>query len=113
MQFPDPFGIFGVFTAIAIVMVIIPIIIFVVVIVFISKACRGTGSTMTIQPPAFVIPEAQRSSSSGGDIRTVRVPTKCPSCGAALTPETIDWVGPLEAKCTYCGSVVQAKFEKV
>jgi hypothetical protein len=31
-------------------------------------------------------------------------PRFCSSCGAALTSEGIEWVGPLTVKCPYCGA---------
>ena len=32
-------------------------------------------------------------------------PSFCASCGAGLSSESIDWVGPLSVKCPYCGAV--------
>jgi hypothetical protein len=37
-----------------------------------------------------------------------QVPTQCPSCGAPLSSENIDWVGPLQAQCPYCFATVDA-----
>ncbi|MFW9960517.1 MAG: hypothetical protein ACFFDV_05835 [Candidatus Thorarchaeota archaeon] len=31
-------------------------------------------------------------------------PRFCKDCGAALTSEGIEWVGPLSIKCPYCGA---------
>ncbi len=96
---------------------IIPFIIFIIIFVFaISKICQA-GKTMsqggwTIEPPSFVIPHA-RTRSDGSDMKTVRLPDRCPSCGASLSYEGIDWVGPMEAKCNYCGGTVKARFENV
>lgn len=41
-----------------------------------------------------------------------QMPTKCPSCGAAISTEEVDWVGPLQAKCPYCNATVDSQ-EKV
>ena len=31
-------------------------------------------------------------------------PSFCKDCGASLSAETIEWVGPLTVKCPYCGA---------
>lgn len=31
-------------------------------------------------------------------------PSVCKSCGASLSTESIEWVGPLSVKCSYCGA---------
>jgi len=92
------------------------VLIFVVFIVVFVKICR-TGSPFrqggwVVEAPSFVIPQA-RKRSDGSQLKTVRLPDKCPSCNAALSHEGIDWVGPMEAKCTYCGGTVKARFEDV
>ncbi len=69
--------------------------------------------TFTVHAPEHVIPPEHRVRADGADIRTVRLPTKCPECGAVVSHETIDWVGPLEAACNYCGATVRAKFERI
>ncbi len=78
-----------------------------------SRGRRSTDQGMQIEAPAFVIPKSYRQKPEAADIRTVRLPTKCPSCGASLSQEGIDWTGPLEAKCNYCGSVVRARLERL
>jgi tetratricopeptide (TPR) repeat protein len=35
------------------------------------------------------------------------LPTHCPSCGAALRPDEVDWLDDLTAECAYCGSPVR------
>ncbi len=104
------FGFFGLFF-------ILPIIVFLIIFVFVvTKICQ-TGKTIsqggwTIEAPSFVVPHA-RTRSDGSQMKTVRLPDKCPSCNAALSYEGIDWVGPMEARCTYCGGTVRARFEDV
>ncbi len=110
---------FGTFTM---MFMIIPIIMVVVVIIIIMKVCR-TGSGVvtsiargfTVEAPSFVIPDQDRGQrrSDGREMTTVRLPEKCPSCGAGLSHEGIDWTGPLEAQCSYCGATVRASFERV
>lgn len=112
MQMDMFFGLFWLFF-------LIPVIAFVVIfIVVITKVCR-TGERISsgwvAEAPSFVIPQSHqgRTRSDGSEIKTVRLPDKCPECGAALSQEGIDWVGPLEAKCNYCGATVHARFEDV
>jgi hypothetical protein len=35
------------------------------------------------------------------------LPTHCPSCGAALRPDEVDWLDEITAECAYCGSPVR------
>jgi len=35
------------------------------------------------------------------------LPTHCPSCGAALRPDEVEWLDDLTAECGYCGSPVR------
>ncbi|MBN2230217.1 MAG: hypothetical protein JW779_11575 [Candidatus Thorarchaeota archaeon] len=122
MQFDfwDPFNSF--FEIFGLMFVIIPIIFVVIFIVIAVTVCRsGTqiasnvARGFTMEAPPFVIPERHRGQtrSDGSQMTTVRLPERCPSCGAAISQEGIDWVGPLEAKCTYCGSTLRATFERV
>jgi hypothetical protein len=116
----DIFGdIFGTFT---LMFMIIPIIFVVIVVIIFFTVCRsgsGVAQTIargfTIEAPSFVIPEQHRGQqrTDGSEIRTVRLPERCPSCGAGLSHEGIDWTGPLEAKCNYCGGSVRANFERI
>ena len=32
------------------------------------------------------------------------LPTHCPSCGAAVRPDEVEWLGENTAECAYCGS---------
>jgi hypothetical protein len=119
----DPWNMFGnFFGAFGVLFVIIPIFVFVIIIIVIVTVCR-TGASVasnvargfTIEAPSFVIPERHRGHrrSDGTEVRTVRLPDRCPSCGAAVSQEGIDWIGPLEAKCNYCGGTLRATFEPV
>jgi hypothetical protein len=97
--------------------IIIPVFICIAFAIIAKAFCKfgSTTKTMmegfTVRPPSHVIPEDSRS--DGSDIRTVRLPNYCPKCGAALTHEDIDWVGPMEARCNYCGATIRASFEKL
>jgi hypothetical protein len=34
-------------------------------------------------------------------------PTHCPSCGAAMKPDEVEWLDEITAECSYCGSPVR------
>jgi hypothetical protein len=98
------------------IFMIVPLVFFVIVAIIMIKSCRSSQDaigSITLEAPSFVIPESRRGYSDGVEMKTVRLPDKCPSCGASLSPEGIDWVGPLEARCNYCGGTVKAHFESV
>ncbi|MFX0107906.1 MAG: hypothetical protein ACFE7R_06470 [Candidatus Hodarchaeota archaeon] len=71
--------------------------------------------TFRMDAPRFAIPDEHRGTtrSDGSEMTTVRIPNRCPQCAASLSQGDVDWVGPLEAKCNYCGGVVRATFERV
>jgi hypothetical protein len=35
------------------------------------------------------------------------LPTHCPSCGAAMRPDEVEWLDEVSAECAYCGSPVR------
>jgi hypothetical protein len=35
------------------------------------------------------------------------LPTHCPSCGAAVRPDEVDWLDEITAECAYCGSPIR------
>lgn len=37
------------------------------------------------------------------------LPTHCPSCGAAVRPDEVEWLDELTAECDYCGSPIRAE----
>jgi hypothetical protein len=125
MQFDlfDPFtfidSFFGNFMMIFIIISIVFVAIFGIAIFTVCRRGAGIASTaargFTMDAPAFAIPDRHRGQrrSDGSEMTTVRLPEKCPSCGAAISQEGIDWTGPLEAKCSYCGGSLRAKFERV
>jgi hypothetical protein len=44
------------------------------------------------------------------DSRAVfQVPSKCPECGASISTESVDWVGPLQAQCPYCMATIDVE----
>jgi len=122
MQMPSWDFFSSIFNAFSMMFVIIPIFVFVIIIIVFATVCRSGARVagnvargFAMEAPAFVIPERYRGQtrSDGSQMTTVRLPEKCPSCGASISQEGIDWVGPLEAKCTYCGSTLRATFERL
>ena len=118
--FPDIFGdIFGSFALMFTVITIVAIVIVIVVVYFVCRAGSGVATSMargfTLEAPSFVIPDQHRGQrrTDGTEMKTVRLPEKCPSCNAAISHEGIDWTGPLEAKCNYCGGTLRATFENI
>ncbi len=111
----DPFGFFDFFTIMFTIVAAIVVMVFIAVFVIICRSGAKTISTFQVQAPSYAIPESHkdRTRTDGSEYKTVRVPEKCPSCGANLSHETIDWVGPLEAQCGYCGGTVRARFESI
>jgi len=41
------------------------------------------------------------------------VPDVCPNCGGDISSETVDWVGPLSAKCPYCGATLKTEKREI
>ena len=35
------------------------------------------------------------------------LPTHCPSCGAVVKPDEVEWLDEITAECGYCGSPVR------
>ena len=49
-------------------------------------------------------------SSSARDRKAIyQAPSVCSSCGASISTEDVDWVGPLQLKCPYCGYIMEAE----
>ncbi|TET07753.1 MAG: hypothetical protein E3J86_12270 [Candidatus Thorarchaeota archaeon] len=114
MQMPGPWDFPPMFVSM-IFIVPIAIIMLVIVVLKLFRASKKIVGGFITEPPSFVIPERERGQerSDRTEVRTVRLPNKCISCGAPLSHSDIDWVGPLEAKCTYCSATVKAQFERV
>ena len=59
----------------------------------------------TLQPKGFTaLPEE-----SIAEEKKPILPTHCPSCGAALKPDEVDWLDDVTAECEYCGSPVRGE----
>ncbi len=44
---------------------------------------------------------------------TRRLPDRCYNCGAPLSPQDVEWIGPDQAKCSHCGSTMGLKTERL
>ena len=44
---------------------------------------------------------------SAPPIKRPALPTHCPSCGAAVRPDEVEWLDEVTAECTYCGSPIR------
>ena len=63
--------------------------------------------TITYTGDYTIHPEFSEQKKSGKSI--YQIPSVCPSCGAAISNEEVDWVGPLKAKCPYCNATIDAE----
>jgi hypothetical protein len=85
----------------------------IVVFLAVAKSCRG----------AYPLPRRTRrdyvtysgDSMEGEDTSYQRegkpsyqAPSMCPSCGADISTDEVDWVAPLKAVCPYCETVMDA-----
>lgn len=53
--------------------------------------------------PEMTIPTNEPAAQGGQVSNHQKLPSKCPSCGAPVHPETVDWVENGQAACAYCG----------
>ncbi|MBN2230898.1 MAG: hypothetical protein JW779_15020 [Candidatus Thorarchaeota archaeon] len=54
-----------------------------------------------------------RPSAGSSESFVYEPPERCPNCKGVLSAENIEWVGPLTAKCPYCGSSVKTEKRRV
>lgn len=54
-------------------------------------------------PPNQVVVESQTPK------KHAVLPTHCPSCGAAVRPDEVEWLDEVTAECDYCGSPIRAE----
>ena len=80
-----------------------------------AKPVRRTESILVDAPDHAIPQDYQGIVQTHGSRRTttVRLPVECPSCGAQVAHESVDWVGPLEAQCSYCNATIRASLENI
>jgi hypothetical protein len=67
-----------------------------------AEARRVSDWIQGISPAMNMPPD--ESTATGGQVNNhQKLPSKCPSCGAPIHPETVDWVENGQAACAYCG----------
>jgi hypothetical protein len=42
-----------------------------------------------------------------------KLPSKCSACGAPVSMQNVEWVGPLSAQCSRCGSAIDVEWQKL
>jgi hypothetical protein len=45
--------------------------------------------------------------SSDSPLKRPALPTHCPSCGASVRPDEVEWLDDVTAECVYCGSPIR------
>jgi hypothetical protein len=56
-----------------------------------------------MSPEAAALEPAEQESQT----KRLLLPTHCPSCGAAVRPDEVEWLDEVTAECAYCGSPVR------
>ncbi|UCE10032.1 MAG: hypothetical protein JSW61_13840 [Candidatus Thorarchaeota archaeon] len=116
-----PFDFFDFFSAFGILFMIVPLFMFVVIIIVFVRICKGANTPrrgFRLEMPSYLHPQRSGDTRTphtpqSPDVRAVRLPNFCSSCGADISHESVEWTGPLEAKCGYCGGTVKAQFERI
>ena len=55
----------------------------------------------------YSLQEISQTTSQTHPIKKPTLPTHCPSCGAAIRPDEVEWLDEVTAECAYCGSPIQ------
>lgn len=56
-----------------------------------------------------ILPSMYSSETKEVPAKRPLLPTHCPSCGAGLRPDEIEWLDDLTGECAYCGSPVRGE----
>jgi len=54
-----------------------------------------------------ILPSVPSFDSAKTPSRRPVLPTHCPSCGAAVRPDEVEWLDEVTAECAYCGSSIR------
>jgi len=82
------------------------------------QSAQDLAQWITAQRPKTAEPKtAPRSSASlpveilpaAASAAPARLPLKCPSCGAPIRPDDVEWRDKTTAECDYCGSQIRAE----
>ncbi|MFX1318757.1 MAG: hypothetical protein ACFE9D_10240 [Promethearchaeota archaeon] len=95
--------IFGAFGLIFILFIAIFVGIFIFAFYMICKSMRAATKEMDIPETVHL------SSQQKQDRQLIResLPAECPRCDAPLKYNEVQWTGPRQAECPYCGEVVE------
>jgi hypothetical protein len=53
--------------------------------------------------------EEKASVAASARSAAMAVPSNCPTCGAAISANTVTWTGPTTAQCPYCKAAIPLK----
>ncbi|MHA2351981.1 MAG: hypothetical protein ACXABX_02550 [Candidatus Thorarchaeota archaeon] len=113
--FFESLSFFELMMLISVLAFVIPLVVCIIGVRRSRRTSRRMMDGILVEAPIHAIPDEHQGSvqTHGTRTTTVRLPMKCPSCGAQVAHESVDWTGPLEAQCGYCGATMRATFENV
>ncbi|MFX1563145.1 MAG: hypothetical protein ACFFDP_07545 [Promethearchaeota archaeon] len=95
---------------------LVPIIIIIVLILAIGGIFIFAIRTQPTEPITLPSTDMPKTTPHPPISRTQRLlyqlPKECSECGAPLNWEEVDWVGPLQAKCPYCGHTAEMRLKE-
>lgn len=71
-----------------------------------KEEARKVSEWVQGKAPGMKFEEPMSSGTAHQTSTRQRLPSKCPSCGAPVHPQTVDWVDNGQAACAYCGSLL-------
>ncbi len=63
----------------------------------------------SVLPTGVTQPPSARGSTFIQPAQAARLPVRCPTCGAGLRPNEVEWLDNITAECPYCGGPVQTE----
>jgi hypothetical protein len=71
-----------------------------------NDEARQVSDWVQGKAPEVKVEESAETETSTQKTTRQRLPSKCPSCGAPVHPNSVDWVDNGQAACAYCGSLL-------
>jgi len=71
-----------------------------------NEEARQVSDWVQGKAPEVIVEELAASVTTEQSPMRQRLPSKCPSCGAPVHPNSVDWVDNGQAACAYCGSLL-------
>ena len=117
-SFPEGFGPPAIIVWMPMIMCSIPLIICIYLIATADKRARaksGSSSVYRYRDETLVYTgdyeiHSQPKPKTGDAVYLI--PANCPSCNGSLDSDSVDWIGPLQAKCPHCGATVEAEMRE-